>query len=105
MSYWACDPAALAGLPRVPIGRPIANTALYVLGPGMRPEPPGVPGELYIGGVGLATGYLNRPASHRDEVRAGPVRAAGRPAVPHRGPGLLAARRERWTSSAASTPR
>jgi amino acid adenylation domain-containing protein len=45
----------------IPIGQPIWNTQVYVLDPELRPVPPGIPGQLYIAGAGLARGYLNQP--------------------------------------------
>jgi amino acid adenylation domain-containing protein/FkbM family methyltransferase len=48
------------------IGRPIADTQVYLMSPLLDPAPCGVPGEIYLGGAGLARGYLNRPALTAD---------------------------------------
>jgi amino acid adenylation domain-containing protein len=51
---------ALAAGEEIPIGKPLANTVLHVLDASRRPLPPGIPGELYIGGQGLGRGYHGR---------------------------------------------
>ncbi len=51
------------GLASIPIGKPIANTTIYLLDPSGRPVPIGVPGEIHIGGPGVALGYWDRPGS------------------------------------------
>ncbi len=65
VSYFDCptgiEPSVGTGVQSIPIGKPIDNLRLYVMDEDSREQPPGVEGELCIGGIGLARGYLNRP--------------------------------------------
>ena len=69
------DADAIGRMTRLPIGRPLQNTRVYVLDEHLRPVPLGVSGEVYVGGVSLAWGYLEKPAQTAEKFLPDPFSA------------------------------
>ncbi|MBE9008373.1 amino acid adenylation domain-containing protein [Fortiea sp. LEGE XX443] len=72
VTFWQCQKNS--NLKTVPIGRPIANTQIYILDEDLRPVDFGAIAEIYIGGVGVARGYLNRPELTKEKFIPNPFK-------------------------------
>lgn len=75
--WWTCTRDQTTGV--VPVGRPIDGMRVYVLDSRQRPVPPGIPGELYIGGPGVARGYIGDSADEQRAFVADPFRTSDTP--------------------------
>lgn len=76
VTAWQCQPDDSRRV--VPIGAPIANTTIHILNDRLQPVPIGVPGELHIGGVQVAVGYLNKPELTAERFIPDPFDPPGR---------------------------
>lgn len=72
-TIWSTAKRLHPGERPVSIGRPLANTTIFVLDPNGEPVPVGIPGEICIGGLGLARGYLNRPDLTAEKFIPNPI--------------------------------
>jgi surfactin family lipopeptide synthetase C len=83
---WYTPEEAHAHLTKIPIGKPITNYTAYILDDDLHPVPMGAPGMLYVGGMGLGYGYLNRPALTAERFIPNPFAVSGpdeQPPSPH----------------------
>ena len=71
------DLSASSHAETVPLGRPLANTRVYILDEAMRLAPLGAPGELHLGGAGVARGYINRPEATAEKFAPDPFGGNG----------------------------
>jgi amino acid adenylation domain-containing protein len=77
-TVWSTVQRLAGRVETVPIGRPLANTQVYVLDPRLRLVPPGVTGELHVGGDGVTRGYLGRPELTSERFLPDPFVPGGR---------------------------
>ncbi len=75
VTYWACEQRADK---KVPIGRPITNVLIHILDEQLKPVAPGQEGELHIGGIALAHGYLNKPEKTAEKFIPSPFEPGGK---------------------------
>ncbi|MEO8567729.1 MAG: amino acid adenylation domain-containing protein [Ginsengibacter sp.] len=75
VTYWSLNNSIEEDIKVVPIGKPVANTQMYILDSDYNPTPLGVPAEIYIGGIQLARGYLNKPGLTAEKFIINPFNA------------------------------